>query len=134
MSAILRFSENNLLIFLDREHNVKIMNSLLCFLLFSGVYDVISNLGSLLPRLIFLPLEDSSYLLFTQTLARKREENTEKDVGAPIFISVVISILYNLKNIILKLKHNKHYIAKFSLLIIIYMVYEKSMVKYSKLY
>ena len=110
------------------------MNSLLYFLLFSGVYDVISNLGSLLPRLIFLPLEDSSYLLFTQTLARKREENTEKDVGAPIFISVVISILYNLKNIILKLKHNKHYIAKFSLLNIIYMVYEKSMVKYSKLY
>ena len=35
-----------------------------------GVYDVINNLGSLAARFIFLPIEDSAYLLFSQTLER----------------------------------------------------------------
>ncbi|KAI0219478.1 RFT1-like protein [Lamellibrachia satsuma] len=35
-----------------------------------GIYDVISNLGSLAARFIFLPIEDSSYLFFSQTLTR----------------------------------------------------------------
>ena len=50
-----------------------------CYL---GVYDVICNLGSLLPRFVFLPLEDSSYLLFTQTLQRKKEENLKDNVNS----------------------------------------------------
>ena len=35
-----------------------------------GVYDVINNLGSLAARFIFLPIEDSAYLLFSQILER----------------------------------------------------------------
>ncbi|XP_002730908.1 man(5)GlcNAc(2)-PP-dolichol translocation protein RFT1-like [Saccoglossus kowalevskii] len=35
-----------------------------------GVYDIISNLGSLAARFIFFPLEDSAYLFFAQTLER----------------------------------------------------------------
>ncbi|KAK2185795.1 hypothetical protein NP493_222g02001 [Ridgeia piscesae] len=35
-----------------------------------GIYDVISNLGSLAARFIFLPIEDSSYFFFSQTLTR----------------------------------------------------------------
>jgi len=36
----------------------------------SGVYDVINNLGSLIARFIFLPIEDGSYIFFTNTLKR----------------------------------------------------------------
>lgn len=35
-----------------------------------GVFDVISNLGSLVARFLFLPLEESSYLLFSQSITR----------------------------------------------------------------
>ena len=37
-----------------------------------GVYDVINNLGSLAARFIFLPVEESYYLFFSQTLARDK--------------------------------------------------------------
>ena len=36
----------------------------------SGVYDVINNLGSLIARFIFLPIEDGSYIFFTNSLKR----------------------------------------------------------------
>ncbi|XP_067943669.1 man(5)GlcNAc(2)-PP-dolichol translocation protein RFT1-like [Watersipora subatra] len=35
-----------------------------------GVFDVISNLGSLVARFLFRPIEDSSYLLFSYTIVR----------------------------------------------------------------
>lgn len=35
-----------------------------------GIYDVINNLGSLAARFIFLPIEESGYLFFAQTLKR----------------------------------------------------------------
>ena len=35
-----------------------------------GIYDLVNNLGSLLPRLIFSTLEDSAYSYFQQTLSR----------------------------------------------------------------
>ena len=35
-----------------------------------GVYDVIQNLGSIVARFVFLPLEDAGYLYFTQLLVR----------------------------------------------------------------
>ncbi len=37
-----------------------------------GVYDVINNLGSLAARFIFLPVEESYYLFFSQTLVRDK--------------------------------------------------------------
>lgn len=35
-----------------------------------GIYDVVNNLGSLTARLIFKPIEDSGYTLFSQTVSR----------------------------------------------------------------
>lgn len=35
-----------------------------------GVFDVVSNLGSLVARFLFRPIEDSSYLLFSQSITR----------------------------------------------------------------
>lgn len=37
-----------------------------------GIFDIINNLGSLLPRLIFSTLEESAYAYFQQTLARTK--------------------------------------------------------------
>ena len=36
-----------------------------------GLYDLVSNLGSLAARFIFLPIEESSYFYFSQTLHRR---------------------------------------------------------------
>lgn len=40
-----------------------------------GIYDVVNNLGSMAARLIFKPVEDSGYTLFSQTI--KREETLD---------------------------------------------------------
>jgi oligosaccharide translocation protein RFT1 len=36
----------------------------------SGIYDIINNLGSLIARFIFLPIEDASYIYFTNSIER----------------------------------------------------------------
>lgn len=36
----------------------------------SGIYDIINNLGSLIARFIFLPIEDASYVYFTNSIER----------------------------------------------------------------
>jgi oligosaccharide translocation protein RFT1 len=36
----------------------------------SGVYDIINNLGSLIARFVFLPIEDASYYFFTNSFKR----------------------------------------------------------------
>ena len=40
-----------------------------------GVYDVVNNLGSLVARLVFLPLEDTSYLVFQQMMTREHKSS-----------------------------------------------------------
>ena len=45
-----------------------------------GVYDVINNLGSLVARFVFLPIEESSYLFFSQTLERGKEASNQNKV------------------------------------------------------
>nr|CAB3265543.1 protein RFT1 homolog [Phallusia mammillata] len=42
-----------------------------------GVYDIINNLGSLVARFIFLPIEESFYLFFAKTL-RRGEDSTKQ--------------------------------------------------------
>ena len=42
-----------------------------------GVYDVINNLGSLAARFIFLPVEESYYLFFSQTLVRDKPSSKQ---------------------------------------------------------
>lgn len=46
-----------------------------------GVYDIINNLGSLAARLIFLPIEESFYIFFAQTLYRGEPAARQKEVG-----------------------------------------------------
>ena len=55
---------------LECSKHVKIKPSHTIDVVYTGIYDVISNLGSLAARFIFLPIEDSSYLFFSQTLTR----------------------------------------------------------------
>ncbi|CAF0844671.1 unnamed protein product [Didymodactylos carnosus] len=43
-----------------------------------GIFDVINNLGSLIPRLIFSTLEDSAYTYFKQTLSRNRAQEPQQ--------------------------------------------------------
>ena len=47
----------------------------------SGIYDIINNLGSLIARFIFLPVEDASYIYFTNSLQRGEDylKLTEKN-------------------------------------------------------
>ncbi|XP_076804473.1 man(5)GlcNAc(2)-PP-dolichol translocation protein RFT1-like [Clavelina lepadiformis] len=42
-----------------------------------GVYDIVNNLGSLVARFIFLPIEESFYLFFVKTLKRGEDANQQ---------------------------------------------------------
>ncbi|CAF3279863.1 unnamed protein product, partial [Rotaria sp. Silwood2] len=44
-----------------------------------AIFDIINNLGSLLPRLIFSTLEESAYVYFQQTLSRTKDEHIQDD-------------------------------------------------------
>jgi oligosaccharide translocation protein RFT1 len=46
-----------------------------------GVYDLVSNLGSLAARFIFLPIEESAYFYFAQTLQRRCSFLSRDKVG-----------------------------------------------------
>lgn len=46
-----------------------------------GVFDVVTNLGSLAGRFIFLPIEDSGYLFFTHTLKRGKPATEQEEVS-----------------------------------------------------
>ena len=45
-----------------------------------GVYDVINNLGSLVARFIFLPIEESFYVFFASALFRGEPALKQKEV------------------------------------------------------
>ena len=47
----------------------------------SGVYDVINNLGSMVARFIFLPIEESFYVFFAATLYRGEPLHRQRKVG-----------------------------------------------------
>ena len=48
--------------------------------LFVGIYDVVHNLGSMIARFVFLPLEDSGYLFFSQALTRGQSAKAQEKV------------------------------------------------------
>lgn len=45
-----------------------------------GVYDVINNLGSLVPRLIFLPIEENFNIYFANNLYRGKPAKEQPEV------------------------------------------------------
>lgn len=46
-----------------------------------GVYDIINNLGSLVARFIFLPIEESFYVFFAKVLERGCDVRRQKQVS-----------------------------------------------------
>lgn len=71
-----------------------------------GVYDVVNNLGSLTARLIFQPIEDSGFTLFSQTVSRTEildirkfyrvQENLMLLVKSVLLIGIsVLTLAYN---------------------------------------
>lgn len=48
---------------------------------FTGVYDIINNLGSMVARFLFLPIEESFYVFFAKVLERGREVRHQKQVS-----------------------------------------------------
>lgn len=50
------------------------------FFFFSGVYDIVNNLGSLVARFIFLPIEESFYVFFAKVLERGKNVKDQKQV------------------------------------------------------
>lgn len=47
-----------------------------------GVYDIVNNLGSMVARFLFLPIEESFYVFFAKVLQRGRDVNSQKQVRA----------------------------------------------------
>nr|XP_026694892.1 protein RFT1 homolog [Ciona intestinalis] len=60
-----------------------------------GVYDVINNLGSLVARFIFLPIEESFYLFFAKTLKRGAESK-QQPLEEIVAVTKVFSCLLRL--------------------------------------
>lgn len=58
-----------------------------------GIYDTINNLGSLAARFIFLPIEESGYLFFAQTLIRDVEVNQQPKESMDLATSVLKCLL-----------------------------------------
>jgi oligosaccharide translocation protein RFT1 len=53
-----------------------------------GVYDLVANLGSLAARFVFLPVEESAYFYFAQTLERRENFSRKDKVKAKLYISL----------------------------------------------
>lgn len=58
---------------------------LVCFVC-EGVYDIVNNLGSLVARFIFLPIEESFYVFFAQVLERGKNVKDQKQVRLLVLV------------------------------------------------
>nr|XP_023417483.1 protein RFT1 homolog isoform X2 [Cavia porcellus] len=62
-------------------------------ILTEGIYDVVNNLGSLVARLIFQPIEESFYLFFAKVLERKKDATLQKQEDIAVAAAVLESLL-----------------------------------------
>ncbi|XP_021550920.1 protein RFT1 homolog [Neomonachus schauinslandi] len=58
-----------------------------------GVYDVVNNLGSLVARLIFQPIEESFYIFFAKVLERGKDATLQKQEDIAMAAVVLESLL-----------------------------------------
>ncbi|CAI9741091.1 protein RFT1 homolog [Octopus vulgaris] len=58
-----------------------------------GIYDIIHNLGSLVPRFLFCPIEESSYLFFSQLLFRGKTLKQQSKESARMAATVLRILL-----------------------------------------
>ncbi|XP_019579833.2 man(5)GlcNAc(2)-PP-dolichol translocation protein RFT1 isoform X3 [Rhinolophus sinicus] len=58
-----------------------------------GVYDTVNNLGSLVARLIFQPVEESFYIFFAKVLEREKDATLQKQEDVAVAAAVLESLL-----------------------------------------
>uniref|UniRef100_S4R933 Protein RFT1 homolog n=1 Tax=Petromyzon marinus TaxID=7757 RepID=S4R933_PETMA len=58
-----------------------------------GIYDVVNNLGSMVPRFVFLPIEDSFYVFFARSLIRGKIAMQQNEDDIAIMAKVLQSLL-----------------------------------------
>ncbi|XP_029358286.1 protein RFT1 homolog [Echeneis naucrates] len=58
-----------------------------------GVYDIVNNLGSMVARFIFLPIEESFYIFFAKVLERGRDVRSQKQEEVAIAADVLECLL-----------------------------------------
>ncbi|XP_042354466.1 protein RFT1 homolog [Plectropomus leopardus] len=58
-----------------------------------GVYDIVCNLGSMVARFIFLPIEESFYIFFAKVLQRGRDVKSQKQEDAAMAAEVLECLL-----------------------------------------
>lgn len=58
-----------------------------------GIYDVVNNLGSMAARFIFLPIEESGYLFFSQLLKRGETFGRQKPDSIKLAVDVLSCLL-----------------------------------------
>ncbi|GFN98471.1 protein rft1 homolog [Plakobranchus ocellatus] len=79
-----------------------------------GIYDVINNLGSLAARFIFLPIEENSYLLFSQLLVRgvpPAEQNQDSLHLAAKILGVLLKVVTLIGVIIVVFGYSNAFLA-----------------------
>ncbi|XP_061147642.1 protein RFT1 homolog isoform X1 [Syngnathus typhle] len=58
-----------------------------------GVYDIINNLGSMVARFVFLPIEESFYIFFAKVLERGRDVKSQKQEDVDVAADVLQCLL-----------------------------------------
>ncbi|XP_074490144.1 man(5)GlcNAc(2)-PP-dolichol translocation protein RFT1 [Sebastes fasciatus] len=58
-----------------------------------GVYDIVNNLGSMVPRFFFFPVEESFYIFFAKVLERGRDVKSQKQEDIAIAAEVLECLL-----------------------------------------
>lgn len=58
-----------------------------------GVYDIVNNLGSLVARLIFQPIEESFYIFFAKVLEREKDATLQRQEDIAVAAAVLESLL-----------------------------------------
>nr|XP_040145653.1 protein RFT1 homolog isoform X3 [Ictidomys tridecemlineatus] len=58
-----------------------------------GVYDIVNNLGSLVARLIFQPIEESFYIFFAKVLEREKDATLQRQEDFAVAAMVLESLL-----------------------------------------
>ncbi|KAM8914710.1 man(5)GlcNAc(2)-PP-dolichol translocation protein RFT1 isoform 1-T2 [Spinachia spinachia] len=58
-----------------------------------GVYDIVNNLGSMVARFIFLPIEESFYIFFAKVLERGRDVKSQKQEDIALAAGVLECLL-----------------------------------------
>lgn len=67
----------------------------------SGIYDIVNNLGSLLARFVFLPIEDASYVYFTNSFKRGIQFKNQINSKSKIYFEFLLKILSTIGIVVL---------------------------------